>query len=122
MELSCSNIKEFLIFSYTPGNGNFEKYSLYLRKRKPKLKRNYYTSRNKDREKISNIFSKESCSYISGNGKSEKISYIFSKKSLYSGKRKPRKNSLYLSRNFENPKNRNFLYFSKKIFSENTLG
>ena len=39
MELSCSNIKEFLIFSYAPGNGNFEKYSLYLRKRKPKLKK-----------------------------------------------------------------------------------
>ena len=35
MELSCSNIKKFLIFSYISGNENSEKNSLYFRKRKP---------------------------------------------------------------------------------------
>ena len=35
MELSGSDIKNFIIFSCTSGNGNPEKNSLHLRKRKP---------------------------------------------------------------------------------------
>ena len=116
MEPSCSNIKEFLIFSYTPGNGKFEKYSLYLRKRKPKLKRNYYTSRNKDREKISNIFSKESCSYISGNVKSEKISYIFSKKKLVLWKTETPKKFFISQEELRKPQKPKFPIFLQKDF------
>ena len=40
MELSDSNIKKFLMFSYISGNGNPEKNSLHFRKQKP-LKASY---------------------------------------------------------------------------------
>ena len=76
MELLSSNIKKI------SGNGNPEKACLYFRKRKPQESFLYfakwnlsvhpdkisYILRSGNTEKIPNIFSKESCSYISGNG------------------------------------------------------
>ena len=55
--------------------------------------------------------------YISGNGNAKKLLIFWETKLfLYFGKWKPRKSSLYFRRNFQGPKNQNFIYFSKKRF------
>ena len=52
-----------------------------------------YISRNKNPEKISHVFSKESCSYISGKENPEKKPLIFNETELssISGNRNPKK-------------------------------
>ena len=78
---------------------------------KPRLKK--FLKKNPPRENFlcSNIFSKESCSYISGNGNPEKVSYIFWKESFscVSGNGNSEQ-ILYISGN------RTLSYFGKGIF------
>ena len=111
MELSCFTIKK----KYISGNGTF----LYFRKelfQARKIKSTYFFSPSSKTKKnhpekyflysgkmelsssnIENIFSRESCSYISGDGNPEKNYYVFSKESFFyiSGNGNPEK-TLYI--------------------------
>ena len=189
MELSGSNIKKFLNFSYILGNGNPEKNFLYFRKRKPEKasyisemellspilknkkthpgkrslyfrKWNFLTLRLNNflyflkrkpflyflkwdaaffstcskihTEKVelsnSNIFSKESFSYISGNKNPQKF-FVFHKAELsyISGNRNPKKLIIFKERTSRLEKNEKdlflkcFLYFRKWNFLESSL-
>ena len=98
MELSSSNIKKFLKFSYISGS-NFSS----LEKKKKK------------------IYSKKT-SYTSGNGSSKKISYIFFTKrfSIFPETETPRKKIIFQEteslKTFYISGNGTFFYFWKRVF------
>ena len=98
MELSGCSTRKFLIFSYISGNRNPEKNPYTSENGSHKellvfLEMELFSPSSKNKiknppRKISYIFSKESCSYISGNENPEKIFFI-------SGNRNPKRRFIF---------------------------
>ena len=117
MQLCSSNIKNFLIFSYILRKGTTKNVFIF-KEMETLISCLYFKKWNfsaQAKKKLKKICSEENFSYFKKRKHQKNSLYFLKRKQfLYFGKQPKKIKLLCFTRNFQSPKNQNFLHFCKK--------